>query len=510
MKKHIKIIFSTILALTILVSVFALNVSAASISVSGGEYEVGQKVSVTVSYEGDAALISVLVSANYDTKVLRFDNISGVKADDVNASGGSVKFIDEDFSNGSKKGSYILNFTAIAEGSANISVSATGSDGEGEFPASKTAAIKVAAPKPSSNANLSSIKLSAGALSPAFDPNKTEYSATVKYNVDSITITGAVADGKSSYTGGGTFGLEVGDNERVLTVTAQDGTKKTYILKIKRMSEEETLAAEEEARNANPLLAIIDGVDYTIVDDLSSIAIPTGYKQDTATRKETEIPVLKDENGEYTLYWLVDAQGENGAFYTRDENDNFTRISCVVANNKLYIIEEPDIEREVTDEYVKSTRTIDGIDVGVYNFTDEELKDFCVLKCYVDGKRAYYCFDTVEGTMQRATGFYLAIKQASNDDTVVADPKPEGKFDWFKNMTKVGKAVFLIVVFVAVAFIAAAVLVIIKMVSTNQEELYDDYMLSSNDDFILNDFAEETIEDVVEDEQVTEENDMVE
>ena len=182
---------------------------------------------------------------------------------------------------------------------------------------------------------------------------------------------------------------------------------------------------------------------------------------------------------------MVDAQGENGAFYTRDENDNFTRISCVVANNKLYIIEEPDIEREVTDEYVKSTRTIDGIDVGVYNFTDEELKDFCVLKCYVDGKRAYYCFDTVEGTMQRATGFYLAIKQASNDDTVVADPKPEGKFDWFKNMTKVGKAVFLIVVFVAVAFIAAAVLVIIKMVSTNQEELYDDYMLSSNDNFKL-------------------------
>lgn len=494
MKRYIKTILSVITIVCIVLSVAVFNVSAASVNVGGaGEYEVGKSFSVTISFNADATLFAVQADVSYNSSVLRLNSVSG---GDYNVVNGGVKIVDDAFTatKPSKTSSYTLNFTAIAAGNSNITVSVLGG-GEAESKASGSAAITVVTPKPSSNANLSSIKLSNGSLSPAFNPNTLNYSATVKYGIESITITGAVADGKATYTGGGTFGLEVGDNSRVLTVTAEDGTKKSYTVNIKRMTEQETAEAEAAERDANPTLVTIDNADYTIVNDFTNVVIPAGFAQGTTTRKDAEITILNDDHGEYVLYWLVDAAGENGSFYTRDENDKFTRVNYVISNNKMYIIEEPDIKGYVPETYIKADRDIDGAKVKVYNFADKELKDFCIVKCYVGGARAYYRLDTVEGTMQRAVDFDLAIKQASSESEEQKDQTNTGKLAWFKNMNKTGKAVFLLIVLIAIILIVAAVLVVVRIVSSNVKDYEDDFVPIENDDFVLNDFSTESEKD---------------
>lgn len=500
MKRVLCSVFSILLIFSLMVTTLSLNVSAASVSSSGGNYEVGQKVKVSISYKGDAALYAVEVTAGYNSSVLRLDSVSGVPASDVQSSNGTVKFIDDNFSPNSKTSSYTLNFTAVAAGNSNVSISAVGSDGDAEFPASTTAKIAVVAKKPSANANLSSIKLSSGALSPAFNANTTSYTATVKYSVDKITVTGAVADGKSTYTGGGTFDLKVGDNERVLTVTAEDGTKKTYTVNIKRMTEQETADAEAAEREANPTLVVIEGKDYTITNDFGGMTIPTGFTVGKATRKETELTVLNDEHGEYTLYWLVDNAGENGAFYTRDENDIFKRVSYIRSNGKMYIVEKPDIVVEYIDKYVKADRVIDGAEVVAYNFVDEALKDFCIVRCYVGGQRAYYRFDSAEGTMQRAIEFEQMLKQPEAEPDTDTNTQSTNSVLNFANMSKTGKAVLLIVALTAVIFIIIAVLVIIKITSPKDDDFEEEFIPFENDDFVLSDFSEDEFEDEFEDE----------
>ncbi len=506
MKNTFTKILSFIIIMAISVSVFTLNVSAASATISGaGEYEVGKSFNVTVRFNADATLYAVEVDVSYNSSVLRLNSVSGA---DYNVGNGSVKIVDDGFSatKPTNNSSYTLNFTAIAAGNSNISASILGG-GEAESRASASAAVTVVTPKPSSNANLASIKLSKGSLSPAFNANTTNYNVTVKYNVDSITVTGAVADGGATYTGGGTFALAVGDNSRTLTVTAADGTKKSYTINIKRMSEQETADAEQAARDANPLLVIINDVDYTIVNNFEGITIPAGFIQGTATRKEAEIPVLNDEHGQYTLYWLTDAAGENGAFYIRDENDNFTRISYINSNGKMYIIEKPDIDGYVPEAYVKSSRTIDGTEVEVYNFADKELKDFCIVKCYVGGVSAYYRFDSIEGTMQRAVDFDVAVK-AANAEPVEDDPQQNaGAFVWFANMNKTGKVVFLIIVFAAVVLIAAAIVLIVKIASSSKDDREEEYINHTNNDFILNDFADESVIDAENTQETDEQKD---
>ena len=91
------------------------------------------------------------------------------------------------------------------------------------------------APLPA-NALLSSLSLSAGTLSPSFDPNITAYSASVPNSVSSITVTARAATPGATVSGAGApIPLAVGYNRLEVTVTAPDSSAKlTYVLNITR------------------------------------------------------------------------------------------------------------------------------------------------------------------------------------------------------------------------------------------------------------------------------------
>ncbi len=486
MKKIIKGFLSLAIITALMVSLFALNVSAASVTVNGGEYNVGSSVKITINFNADATLYAVEADVSYNSSVLRLDSVSGA---DYNIGNGTAKIVDDKFtaSKPAKSSSYTLNFTAIAAGNSNIAVSVLGG-GEAESKASASAAVKVVTPKPSSNANLSGISLSAGALSPAFSANTTNYNVTVKYSVDSISISGAVADGGARYVGGGTFGLDVGNNQRVLTVTAADGTKKSYTLNIKRMTEEETAAAEAAEREANPLLVVINDVDYNIVNDITLITVPAGFTAATETRKETELPVLKDDSGKYTLWYLTDANGENGDYYTRDENDKFTRLNYVNANGKMYIVEPSPADMLLPKGFLADTLDLKGVSVPAFKSENAQLGDFYVLYMYVGGENGYYRYDSVEGTIQRAHDFYLG--------TIPNEEESGGIFASFAAMPTQGKVVIAVLAFAVLAVIALIVLLIVKISSNkaqyDEEEPYTIPLEGDSTEISGIEFTEET------------------
>ena len=95
------------------------------------------------------------------------------------------------------------------------------------------------------NANLSSLVLSAGTLSPAFTSATTGYTATVASQTMSVTITPTTAAPSSTITVNGTvvvsgatsgsIALNPGANPITTVVTAQDGiTTKTYTVTVFR------------------------------------------------------------------------------------------------------------------------------------------------------------------------------------------------------------------------------------------------------------------------------------
>ncbi|MEW9701822.1 cadherin-like beta sandwich domain-containing protein [Paenibacillus sp. SI8] len=95
----------------------------------------------------------------------------------------------------------------------------------------------------SNNANLGALTLSGGvALNEQVDPNTANYTASVGNEVTAITLTPIGADPKATVTVNGkaaseAVGLNVGSNEILIVVTAEDGmTKKVYKVTVTRLS----------------------------------------------------------------------------------------------------------------------------------------------------------------------------------------------------------------------------------------------------------------------------------
>ena len=86
-----------------------------------------------------------------------------------------------------------------------------------------------------SDANLHSMTIDMGVLSPIFDSNHTGYSVNVGKNVDRITVSATAADEYASVAGTGEYQLSVGNNEINIVVTAENGsTLKRYKLDVYR------------------------------------------------------------------------------------------------------------------------------------------------------------------------------------------------------------------------------------------------------------------------------------
>lgn len=132
----------------------------------------------------------------------------------------------------------------------------------------------------SSDATLSGLSFSGGALSPGFSSSTTGYHATVDYAVASVTLTPATTHAAATVTINGNavasgaaspaFNLSVGINTFGIVVTAEDGTTKNYSVTVQR-NEQTPVAGNVSAQVAanshdNPITLALSGGSATSVN----------------------------------------------------------------------------------------------------------------------------------------------------------------------------------------------------------------------------------------------------
>lgn len=467
MKKTFKIIASWLLAVTVAVSVFCFSASAATASVSlginnGGKFRVGNTVTVTIKYSASDAIGAAEANISFSTGVLKYSSLTGATQPKVG--NGTIKIIDFDFDKTSKTATYTVKFIAIANGDGSVSASVTGvNNSDIKMSASSSVSLNVSR---SENATLSSLSVSGATLSPAFNPNTTSYTAFVKNPVDSVSVKAGVADAGATVAGAGTVKLKVGGNSVTVTVTAANGTaKKSYTIKIKRMSEEETKAYEQQLRDSDPLLVEIDGKDYHLVSDPAAYTAFGGFTVGEFTRKDTKIPCLSDEAGKYTLCYLTADEDEQktNVLYIKNE-ENYTVAPYIVSNNKLYIIEES--PKAVPEGFKKTEVEINGVKAKAMQFTSDKMVDFFILYCYNGGSDSYFRYDFEEKTLQRAPDFEMgAVKEASTQKS--------GLFDKFLKLSSSAKLIVVFLLLAAVCIVVLIILLIVRLVSKKRRNSFD-------------------------------------
>jgi hypothetical protein len=125
-----------------------------------------------------------------------------------------------------------------------------------EDPSNNTAATSQAYPfgqTLSDDATLSELSIVPGDISPDFAPDVVDYTATVPYETESITITATASDSNAAIGGAGTHDLVAGENLLEVVVTAENGAEQVY-----------TITANRESDPNQPLEIVDWSVDTSI------------------------------------------------------------------------------------------------------------------------------------------------------------------------------------------------------------------------------------------------------
>lgn len=251
-----------------------------------------------------------------------------------------------------------------------------------------------ATPGKSGNNALSTLTVSAGTLTPAFDPAVTEYTLSLPQGTEKLTLTATPSDSNATVQGDGELTLQEGENTLPLVVTAENGDTKTYTVTAK-------------VAQAPTLFLDYNGQRLGVVKDVSQVTPPAGFAPaEPITYSGDTLPIWTDVSGKRTLVYLLDEKTSAQGFYlfsqTTGVQSPYLPILC---GSVTYIY--TDIPKELSSVSGLTPATVKafGQTLNGWTYNDASLKDFCVLYLMDDaGSYGYYTYDSRAETLQRFSG----------------------------------------------------------------------------------------------------------
>lgn len=486
MKKIIKNL--TVLTVSVILTFccFVLTASAAAkttIAFSSSKPKANDSVTVTVTVNGSAAMYSTEFSVNYNAEVLRFES-----GDSASGGAGMVKVAG--LPSGASKQSYSLKFTAIAAGSSTVQATGVAYYENTEDTIGASATMTVTDAAKSDNANLKSLSLSKGTLSPKFSASKTSYTASVANDVTECKVYATAADSAAKVEVSGSSALKVGKNTRTITVTAASGAQKTYTITITRLEEGDTASSEPDDTSSepevNPYETTVDGTAYTVATDISGITLPNGFEAEKAEYNGAEVAVAKDKGDNYTVYYLKGEESDTHVPYLLSEDGTtFEKLKYAVFGANTYIFADFPENTKAPEGYYQTNTEIGGFNVKAYMSDDPEYTDFYYLYCFFDGGFKTYRYDNRENVLQRAPEFKLV---SAEDNSLPADA---GFTARFKSLSTNAKVIVIGLLLAAIGAIALIVLLIVKLVK-GTDKFEDDF---DEEELFAGDFDEISVSD---------------
>lgn len=361
-----------------------------SVSAGQGSVSVGKTVafSITVPSGSEAWTYSVSWSGNLtlesgDTAPMGFEGDSRTNqlVFRANSTGTGSVWI--------SAGSYcIAGVDYDASGSASVTIVAASEpdDSEPDYTPST--------PGKSGNNALSTLTVSAGTLTPAFDPAVTEYTLSLPQGTEKLTLTATPSDSNATVQGDGELTLQEGENTLSLVVTAENGDTKTYTVTAK-------------VAQAPTLFLDYNGQRLGVVKDVSQVTPPAGFAPaEPITYSGDTLPIWTDVSGKRTLVYLMDEKTSAQGFYLFSQATGVqSPYLPILCGSVTYIY--TDIPKELSSVPGLTPATVKafGQTLNGWTYNDASLKDFCVLYLMDDaGSYGYYTYDSREETLQRFSG----------------------------------------------------------------------------------------------------------
>lgn len=320
-KKLLAFIGVLAMCIALIPAYYAKADEQASISISSASGTVGSKITVTVTISASDIIDVASVPVSYDNSIIK----------PVGAgNSGIVSFALLDASAYGSTESISMEFEIIAAGTTTLSVAGDAKisvNGE-RATVSSSSSGKVTAKAPasySSDNTLKSLQISPGTLSPAFSPDRTTYNATVDADVTELVVSAVANDNAAKVSISGRR-MDPGSNTTTITVTAEDGSVKRYIIYTTKLGDGQEATTEAESKTE----AVAEPeITYVVLPITNSLEKPAGYALTKFTMNGKEVQVLMDADRQYCLFYGVSSLGEKGWFRYRVSDGTIQAYSVV-------------------------------------------------------------------------------------------------------------------------------------------------------------------------------------
>ena len=449
MKRTVTYILSILmLCVTMLLPVETAYAANISISASKSSVGIGDSVTVTITVPEN---ISGTLDVIYPADLLEFSKasaeVNSSKAGTVAVSIGKYGLVT----------SNKLTITFKAKTAGEATVKAKGIDffdnnGESDTVTLGDSSTKITIKNETEQTELSSdyylskLNITAGSkkvtLSPAFSYRKTNYTATVDYDVTDVVVSASLSSKKAelvSMTDNGKVKLNVGENKVEITVKAENGKTLTYAVTITRKDKPADTPVDPPVTPDPPTPATPDfeyGGNSLYVVETPDNKIPTGFVEKTVILSGgKEVLGLFFEKADLTVLYMEN-DNKAGSFYIYNAQENSIYPFVKLSSEENFVIVLMAADEEAPQNYNACTLSIEGKGVvNAYQLQSSEtvdMSDFYLVYCVNhNGTKGWYQYDSLEGTYQRFVGTVVLpdVDPGTNPGTTEKPGNPQNPQD---------------------------------------------------------------------------------
>lgn len=321
---------------------------------------------------------------------------------------------------------------------------------------------RVYAAAQSGDNSLSSLSISPGTLSPAFQYNVVDYTASVGEDVTSVEVNAKPSNETATIESvSGNTDLQAGENTVSIVVKAQDGTTATYKIIVTRGGTQEgaeqgaaDTAAQEPQGDGTEEGITLDGHPFNLAPTIPADVAPQDFTKTTVTCQGQQVEGLTFDKAELTLVYLTTPSTEVKNTLAVYENEAFYPFRKVQLNEADYlIILNPPKETALPSEFTQTEQTVgEFANVPAYaaggNSSQAEEpqegtgaegdsggEDFSLIYGVSSyGNKGWYQYDARESTIQRYNPMETAASQ------IVPVTQPEDSLEPGAEMQSLQKA----------------------------------------------------------------------
>lgn len=244
-------------------------------------------------------------------------------------------------------------------------------------------------------------------LSPVFTPQIYQYKATVTGDIEKLIVTAFTNDLHAVVEDVKGTKLKEGENLTKITIRAENGSKKSYMIYITKGKApaqtdkgEEKKTEKQKSLKGDRIKIKIGDADYYTIKDTKDVLPLEGMEWVQYAYKGDTIVITQGASTGLKVFYLTDKDGKGGRWYLYNESqDSFSTYVTLSENNMTYVIlgQENDL---IPPGYDKFQEKWGDITFDCYKVAEEQ--EFCLIYAMNGkGEKNLYRVDILEKTIQR-------------------------------------------------------------------------------------------------------------